>query len=148
MGKIKRQQKSLCEIRFNSQCENSEVIKFRNNRWLRRKSTKYKDLLTNWAAVKRTPLVKSKALKFEVRYFEILPKGYTSLEYHNHAHVVICIKGKGKLRLGNKYKILKYLDIAYIAPNEIHQLLNPYDEPFGFFCIVDAERDKPIEVKI
>jgi ribulose-bisphosphate carboxylase large chain len=61
--------------------------------------------------------------------------------------VVICIKGKGKIRLGNKYRILKYLDIAFIAPNEIHQLLNPFDDPFGFLCIVDAQRDKPIEIK-
>ncbi len=96
--------------------------------------------------IKRFPLVMNNAIKFEVRYFEITPGGCSSLEYHNHAHVVICIRGKGKLKLGKKYRILKYFDIAYIAPNEIHQLLNPFKEPFGFICIVDSERDKPVEL--
>jgi hypothetical protein len=33
--------------------------------------------------------------------------------------------------------------VLYVAPDVPHQLINPYNEPFGFFCIVDAERDRP-----
>jgi len=61
--------------------------------------------------------------------------------------VVICLKGKGKVRLGKRFYILNYLDILYIAPNNVHQLLNPFNEPFGFLCIVDSERDRPIEIE-
>lgn len=146
MKRPKKQQKFLCELNFNKLSNENEIIRFRKNKWLKRKVLQYKDLSKNWLYVKKIPLVKSNDIKFEVRYFEILPGGYTTLEYHKHAHVVICIKGKGKLRLGEKYRVLKYLDIVYIAPNEIHQLINPYNEPFGFFCIVDAERDIPVEV--
>jgi len=33
-----------------------------------------------------------------------------------------------------------------VAPEEVHQLRNPADEPFGFLCIVDHERDRPVVV--
>jgi ribulose-bisphosphate carboxylase large chain len=38
---------------------------------------------------------------------------------------------------------MEYLDTLYIAPEVPHQLTNPYKEPFGFFCIVNAKRDRP-----
>lgn len=138
---------SFCEIGKGKNLFKSKIIRFKNNQWRGIKRNIYKENSGNWALIDRFSLVSGDAIKFEVRYFEIGASGCSSLEYHNHAHVVICLKGKGKIRLGNKYRILKYLDIAYIAPNEIHQLSNPYKEPFGFFCIVDAERDKPIEIK-
>jgi hypothetical protein len=35
--------------------------------------------------------------------------------------------------------------VVYIAPNDPHQFRNPEEagEPFGFLCIVNAERDRP-----
>ena len=34
---------------------------------------------------------------------------------------------------------------VYVAPNEPHQFRNlSQDEPLGFLCVVDAERDTPI----
>lgn len=126
--------------------QKTKIIRFKNGKWLGIKSIPYKEKSGNWAFIERFPLIKSSTIKFEVRYFEIAPGGYSSLEYHNHAHVVICVRGKGKLRTGKKTSILKYLDIAYIAPNEIHQLSNPFKEPFGFFCIVNSKRDKPVEL--
>ncbi|ACI22064.1 MULTISPECIES: cupin domain-containing protein [Thermodesulfovibrio] len=146
MEKIKKQN-NFCDIQNKKNLSKNKIIRFKNNQWNTIKSIPYKDKSGNWALIERFPLIASNAIKFEVRYFEIAQGGCSSLEYHKHAHVVICLKGKGKIRLGNKYKVLKYLDIAYIAPNEIHQLLNPYKEPFGFLCIVDKERDKPVEIK-
>ncbi len=142
-----KNQNNFCNIQNRKILSKNKIIRFKNNQWKGIKSIPYKDKSKNWALIERFPLISSNSIKFEVRYFEIAQGGCSSLEYHKHAHVVICLKGKGKLRLGNKYKVLKYLDIAYIAPNEIHQLSNPYKEPFGFLCIVDAERDKPIEIK-
>lgn len=147
MLKEKKQQKSFCELPSKEKIKKSKIIRFKDGRWHGIKSIPYKDKKGNWAFIERFPLIKSDSIKFEVRYFEIAPGGCSSLEYHNHSHVVICLKGKGKVRLGGKYHVLKYLDILYIAPNEIHQLSNPYKEPFGFLCIVDSERDKPIEIE-
>lgn len=142
----RRQDIYLCEIPLDKKLKKTKIIRFKNGKWLGIKSIPYKDKSENWAFIERFPLIMSNSIKFELRYFEIAPEGCSSLEYHNHAHVVICVKGKGKLRAGKKNRILKYLDIAYIAPNEIHQLLNPFKEPFGFLCIVDSERDKPVEL--
>ena len=40
--------------------------------------------------------------------------------------------------------VLKIGDTVYVAPDEVHQLRNHGGEPFGFFCLVDAERDAPV----
>lgn len=147
MGRRKEEKNSLCEIGKGRKLSKSKIIRFIRNSWQEIKKIPYKEFSKSWALIEKFPLVSSDQIKFEVRYFEISPGGYSSLEYHNHAHVVICLKGKGKIRLGDEYRILKYLDIAFIAPNEVHQLSNPFKEPFGFLCIVDAERDRPIELK-
>ncbi|WP_424904584.1 cupin domain-containing protein, partial [Thermodesulfovibrio sp.] len=146
MDKKKKQQKYLCELPSVKKIKKSKIIRFKNGAWQGIKSLPYKDKKGNWISIERFPLIKSDSIKFELRYFEIAPGGCSSLEYHKHSHVVICLKGKGKVRLGKKNYILKYLDILYIAPNEIHQLINPFKEPFGFLCIVDSQRDKPVEI--
>lgn len=147
MNKKKKQEEFFCEVSSAEKIKKSKIIRFKDNKWSGIKSIPYKNKKGRWFSIERFPLIKSNLIKFEVRYFEISPGGCSSLEYHNHVHVVICIKGKGKIRLGNRYRILKYLDIAFIAPSEIHQLSNPYKEPFGFLCIVDSERDSPIEIE-
>ncbi|GAQ94006.1 Cupin domain protein [Thermodesulfovibrio aggregans] len=146
MNSKKKQENFFCEIDRAVKLKKSKIIRFRNKRWQNIKSVPYKTKEGNWHSIERFPLIKTDDAKFEVRYFEIAPGGCSSLEYHQHSHVVICLKGKGKVRLGKKNHILKYLDILYIAPNEIHQLFNPFREPFGFLCIVDSERDKPVEI--
>jgi quercetin dioxygenase-like cupin family protein len=80
---------------------------------------------------------------FEVRYFEISDYGYSSLEKHGHPHVVIIGRGKGKVIVGDEIFEAKPFDIFYIAPNQEHQLIQTAKEPFGFFCMVADERDKP-----
>lgn len=84
---------------------------------------------------------------FDLRYFQIEPGGFTSLEKHEHTHTVICVRGAGTLRNGDKEFDLKQLDVAYVPPLAVHQLRNDSDEPFGFFCIVDRERDRPQPVE-
>ena len=104
----------------------------------------------DWTRVARHHLVageRGEKTRFHVRYFEISPGGRTSFETHRHEHVVVIIKGRGKVRLGKRTHELDYLDTIYISPGEPHQLLNPYKDTFGFFCIVDARRDKPVPVK-
>lgn len=83
--------------------------------------------------------------KFDLRYFQIEPDGYSSLEKHMHTHTVICVRGQGVLTLEGQRVILRPFDVAYVSPLEVHQLRNESSEPFGFFCIVDRERDRPMK---
>ncbi len=114
-------------------------------RWSGVRVERYKKQEGGWSSISRNVLVgnSGESTRFHLRYFEIAPKGFSSKERHRHEHVVICVRGKGKILIGEKLQTIKHLDTVYIAPKTIHQLSNPYEEPFGFFCIVNAKRDKP-----
>lgn len=80
---------------------------------------------------------------FALRYFEIEPGGYSSLEKHAHVHLVIVIRGQGIALIGEKVFPIKPHDILYVPANTPHRWVNEGTEPFGFLCPVDAERDRP-----
>lgn len=105
----------------------------------------YKTEAGGWAGIVRHTLIggRGEAAAFDLRYFEIAPGGNSSLERHRHVHVVVCIRGRGRILCGGAEQELNFLDLAYVAPDDPHQLSNPFDEPFGFFCLVDHERDRP-----
>jgi len=86
-------------------------------------------------------------VKFHVRYFELEAGGFTSLERHHHAHVVIGLRGRGRVQVAGRQFELGPMDTIYIAPDQAHQLHACGAEPFGFFCIVDAKRDRPRPVR-
>lgn len=113
--------------------------------WHGIKTEKYKSAGNGWADIIRQTLIGNhgESAKFHLRYFEIAPHGFSSFEKHRHEHVVIGIRGEGICIVGKKKYRISFLDTLYIKPNEPHQLKNPYNEPFGFFCIVNAKRDKP-----
>jgi len=120
--------------------------------WQGIKTERYKTEGSHWADVIRRVLIgnHNESAKYHLRYFEISPGGYSSFEKHKHEHVIVGIRGKGKVFCGKsestrteKTYVLNFLDTLYIAPNTPHQLSNPFHEPFGFFCIVNARRDEP-----
>ena len=78
-----------------------------------------------------------------MRYFEIAPGGFSSLEQHAHEHAVIVLRGTGEVRLGESLYSLEFGDAVYVAPHETHQFRNSSSEPFGFLCIVDTRRGAP-----
>ena len=86
---------------------------------------------------------RGESTKFDVRYFEIAPGGFSSLESHVHEHAVIVLRGSGEVQLGEAVHALGFGDAVYVAPDEVHQFRNPTSGPFGFLCIVDSQRDKP-----
>lgn len=100
----------------------------------------------SWADVVRRVLIGShgESTRFHVRYFEISPGGFSSLERHRHEHVVICIRGEGIVRMGKRKRSMGFLDTVYIAPDIVHQLSNPFGAPFGFLCVVNSDRDRPV----
>lgn len=80
---------------------------------------------------------------FELRYFELEPGGYSSLEKHRHVHLVVAVRGRGKALVGRRVVELRPLDVLYVPPETPHRWINEGDEPFGFLCPVDADRDPP-----
>lgn len=105
---------------------------------------RYKPGTGDWAGIVRQVLIGFReATSFHLRYFEIAPGGYSSLEQHDHAHAVIVVRGEGEAIVADGVTPMGFLDTLYIAPNTAHQFLNRTDKPFGFLCIVDAVRDRP-----
>lgn len=86
-------------------------------------------------------------LPFQVRYFEIGRGGYSSLERHDHIHVVIVVRGQGRVFLKDRVYSLKPFDSIYIGKTTIHQFHQVGRTPFGFFCIVSTKRDKPVLIR-
>ena len=79
----------------------------------------------------------------EVRYFEVDAGGHTTLEKHEHTHLVIPIKGKGACLVGDEVLQLAIHDLVYVPSWEWHQYRAADDEPLGFLCLVKIERDRP-----
>ncbi len=118
--------------------------------WTDRPSSAYKDARNladalAFKGVRRVELVGKfgERSSTDLRYFEIEPGGYSSLEEHVHTHIVIGARGHGVLVLGSRRETLAPMDVACIGPLEAHQLRNESSEPFGFFCVVDHDRDRP-----
>ncbi|UCC82034.1 MAG: cupin domain-containing protein [Gemmatimonadota bacterium] len=122
----------------------SRVIRFKDFRWEGIDPVPYKEPGVDWSAVTRQGLVgPDEDAPFHLRYFEIEPGGHTTYERHEHQHVVVVLRGRGEVRLGDRREPVSYGDVVYVAPNEPHQFRATGDEPFGFLCIVTADRDRP-----
>ncbi len=80
---------------------------------------------------------------FELRYFELEPGGYSSLEKHAHAHIVVAFRGAGRALIGDRVLDCVPFDALQVSPWTPHRWINEGLEPFGFLCTVDADRDRP-----
>jgi ribulose-bisphosphate carboxylase large chain len=99
-----------------------------------------------FAGVRRVELVgkNGEIADFDLRFFELEPGGYTSLEKHLHTHVIIFTHGEGEVRVGGAVYQVGANDIAYVPPLQVHQIRNLGASSMGFYCIVDHERDRPM----
>jgi mannose-6-phosphate isomerase-like protein (cupin superfamily) len=79
--------------------------------------------------------------RIELRYFELQAGAVSRLEKHEHEHYVIIRRGEGYAIVGESVTPVGPNDVVYVAPMEIHQFVNRGNEPFGFYCIVEACRD-------
>jgi mannose-6-phosphate isomerase-like protein (cupin superfamily) len=79
----------------------------------------------------------------ELRYFEVAPGGYSTLERHEHMHAVLILRGSGHCMVGAEIKSLGTHDLVTVPPMIWHQFRATKGEPLGFLCMVNAERDKP-----
>lgn len=126
----------------------SKVVKARDFRWEGVGVRVYKEEEgDDFRAVTRQTLLGEEegeeALDFVTRYFEVQPGGYSSLERHEHPHSVVILRGRGQVVLADRVEEVSPLDCVYVAPGEVHRFRATGDEPLGFLCVVDRERDRP-----
>lgn len=126
----------------------SRVVKGRRFRWdgvgLREYKAEEGDHFR--AVTRQTLLGESEGqedLSFVTRYFEVEPGGFSSLERHEHPHAVVVIRGRGRVVLDDRVRAIEPFDCVYVAPGEVHRFRATGDEPLGFLCVVDRERDRP-----
>jgi len=79
----------------------------------------------------------------QLRYFEIEPEGFSSLERHRHTHAIMVIRGAGRALVGDRIVELATHDLVRVPPLTWHQFRAGAGAPFGFLCMVDCERDVP-----
>jgi S-methyl-1-thioxylulose 5-phosphate methylthiotransferase len=77
---------------------------------------------------------------FHLRYFAVQPGGHTALDQHPHDHGVYVLHGRARLQQGEERHALQPGDVVYIPGDEAHQFFTLGDEPFGFLCVVPANR--------
>ncbi len=94
-------------------------------------------------AITRQVLFDRPELGCELRYFEMKPGGHSTLERHEHVHAVMIFRGRGTCLVGGEVREVAAPDLVFIPPMTWHQFRAAADEPFGFLCMVNAERDKP-----
>ncbi|MBS1134934.1 MAG: cupin [Burkholderiaceae bacterium] len=79
----------------------------------------------------------------ELRYFEIAPGGYSTLERHQHTHAVLILRGRGTVRIGTDTQPIGERDLVTVDPLVWHQFHAAADSALGFLCLVSKERDRP-----
>ncbi|HQR55000.1 MAG TPA: cupin domain-containing protein [Burkholderiaceae bacterium] len=79
----------------------------------------------------------------QLRYFEIAPGGYSTLERHQHTHAVLILRGRGTVRIGSEVQPIGERDLVTVDPLVWHQFHAAPDSPLGFLCLVASERDRP-----
>ncbi len=94
-------------------------------------------------AISRQVLFADPALRCELRYFEMEPGGYSTLERHQHVHAVMILRGRGQCLLGTEVRSVACHDLVTIPPMTWHQFRATAGEPLGFLCMVNVDRDKP-----
>ncbi len=93
--------------------------------------------------VTRQVLFSDADLACQLRYFEVQPQGYSTLERHQHVHAVMVVRGKGRCLVGDAVHELQRHDLVTIPAMAWHQFRAEGQDPLGFLCMVNAERDRP-----
>lgn len=94
-------------------------------------------------SVTRQVLFSDPELAGELRYFEVAPDGFSTLERHEHMHAVLILRGRGHCLVGDEVRRIEQNDLVTVPPWTWHQFRATAGEPLGFLCMVDAMRDRP-----
>jgi len=94
-------------------------------------------------AVTRQVLFSDPEQSSELRYFEVAPGGFSTLERHQHTHSVLILRGSGHCLVDGAVRELNTNDLVSVPPMAWHQFRATQNEPLGFLCMVNSTRDKP-----
>src|SRR5438270_14094692 len=72
--------------------------------------------------------------RFELRYFELEPGGYSSLEKHRHAHFVVALRGSGRALVGEVLFAVEQFAAVSVACGSPQRRLYLGAQPFVFIC--------------
>jgi mannose-6-phosphate isomerase-like protein (cupin superfamily) len=115
-----------------------------NYRWEGVEKLPYKeDGRALFKLITRQVLFSHPEMQGELRYFEIAPGGFSTLERHQHMHAVLILRGRGHCLVGEEVKPVELRDLVTVPPVTWHQFRATTAEPLGFLCMVNARRDKP-----
>jgi mannose-6-phosphate isomerase-like protein (cupin superfamily) len=118
--------------------------KANNFRWEGVEVLPYKeDARALFKGVSRQVLFCDAEQQSELRYFEVAPGGFSTLERHHHTHSVLILRGRGRCLVGGKVRELNTNDLVAVPPMTWHQFRATEGEPLGFLCMVNSTRDKP-----
>ena len=76
-------------------------------------------------AITRQVLFSDPELHGELRYFEMAPGGFSTLERHEHMNAVLILRGRGHCLVGDEVKAVATRDL--IATRDKPQLPSPQD---------------------
>src|SRR5262245_23768681 len=94
-------------------------------------------------SITRQTLFSDPELHGELRYFEVAPGGYSTLERHEHMHAVLILRGRGHCLVGTEVRRVETRDLVTVPRLTWHQFRATGNEPLGFLCMVNATRDNP-----
>lgn len=115
-----------------------------NYRWADVPVRNYKEEDNTFRNVTRQVLFDgSEELPFQLRYFEVGAGGHTTLEHHEHQHLVYIERGEGDVLIDDEVHHVSERDVVLIPTHAWHQFQANYDVPLGFLCTVNVERDRP-----
>jgi mannose-6-phosphate isomerase-like protein (cupin superfamily) len=118
--------------------------KARDYRWDGVAVVPYKeDTQAPFKSITRQVLFADPRQESELRYFEVAPEGFSTLERHEHTHNVLILRGYGHCLVGHEVREVATHDLIAVPPMTWHQFRATGKEPLGFLCMVNAVRDKP-----
>jgi mannose-6-phosphate isomerase-like protein (cupin superfamily) len=94
-------------------------------------------------SITRQVLFSDPEMHGELRYFEVAPGGFSTLERHQHMHAVLILRGRGHCLVGGEVRPIETRDLVTVPSLTWHQFRATKGEPLGFLCMVNAQRDKP-----
>jgi mannose-6-phosphate isomerase-like protein (cupin superfamily) len=94
-------------------------------------------------SITRQVLFADPQLDGELRYFEMAPGGFSTLERHEHMHAVLILRVRGHCLVGEEVRAIETRDLVTVPAMTWHQFRATQGEPLGFLCMVNAARDRP-----
>src|SRR4030095_10848244 len=93
-------------------------------------------------SITRQVLFADPQLHGELRYFEVAPGGFSTLERHQHMHAVMILRGRGHCLVGEEVRPVETRDLVTVPAMTWHQFRANRGAPPRFPSMVNATREE------